>query len=292
MKKKSVLAISIAIFAMVLGGCGTNTNAQNESTTEGTTISANESTSEGNSESASEDLAAKEEEKKFYEGFILKEETFPQLEDVKSGDDIATINTNMGTIKVRFFQDKAPKAVENFLTHSKNGYYNGVIFHRVLSNFMIQGGDPEGTGMGGESIWKQDFENEVSPNLRNFRGALCMANRGPDTNGSQFYIVQTPPSDKETAEYIKYLKDNKDQPVNPEDPSNPLKVSDIYPELVLNKYAELGGYPSLDFGYTVFGQVYEGMDVVDKISAVETEGENKPVKDVIIESIEVAKYEG
>ena len=114
----------------------------------------------------------------------------PQLEGVKKGDTIATIHTNYGDIKVWFFPKYAPKAVENFTTHAKEGYYNGLIFHRVINNFMIQGGDPTGTGAGGESIWGKEFENEVNLNLRSFRGALCMANAGPDTNGSQFYIVQ------------------------------------------------------------------------------------------------------
>ena len=116
----------------------------------------------------------------------------PQLEGVKKGDTIATIHTNYGDIKVWFFPKYAPKAVENFTTHAKEGYYNGLIFHRVINNFMIQGGDPTGTGAGGESIWGKEFENEVNLNLRSFRGALCMANAGPDTNGSQFYIVQNP----------------------------------------------------------------------------------------------------
>ena len=87
----------------------------------------------------------------------------PQLEGVKKGDTIATIHTNYGDIKVWFFPKYAPKAVENFTTHAKEGYYNGLIFHRVINNFMIQGGDP--TGAGGESIWGKEFENEVNLNL-------------------------------------------------------------------------------------------------------------------------------
>ena len=86
----------------------------------------------------------------------------PQLEGVKKGDTIATIHTNYGDIKVWFFPKYAPKAVENFTTHAKEGYYNGLIFHRVINNFMIQGGDPTGTGAGGESIWNKPFENEVT----------------------------------------------------------------------------------------------------------------------------------
>ncbi len=103
---------------------------------------------------------------------------------------VATMNTNMGTIKLELFPDKAPKAVENFVTHSEKGYYDGIIFHRVIDKFMIQGGDPTGTGSGGESIWGKPFEDEFSPELRfDGPGYLAMANAGPGTNGSQFFIT-------------------------------------------------------------------------------------------------------
>ncbi len=103
---------------------------------------------------------------------------------------IVTLKTNQGDIVLKLYPKVAPLAVENFLTHSKNGYYNGVIFHRVIKGFMIQSGDPQGTGMGGESIWHKDFKNEYAPNVvfdRPF--LLAMANRGPNTNGSQFFIT-------------------------------------------------------------------------------------------------------
>ena len=106
------------------------------------------------------------------------------------GEITATINTTLGAIRVKLFPEEAPKAVENFITHAKNGYYDGIIFHRVIKDFMIQGGDPNGTGMGGESIWGRPFEDEFTPKLHNLRGALSMANAGPCTNGSQFFIVQ------------------------------------------------------------------------------------------------------
>lgn len=103
---------------------------------------------------------------------------------------VATMNTNMGTIKLELFPDIAPKAVENFVTHSEKGYYDGIIFHRVIDKFMIQGGDPTGTGRGGESIWGKPFEDEFSPELRfDGPGYLAMANAGPGTNGSQFFIT-------------------------------------------------------------------------------------------------------
>ena len=113
-----------------------------------------------------------------------------QLESAKTGDTVAIMHTTMGDIKIKLFKDKTPKTFENFTTHAKNGYYDGLIFHRVIKNFMIQGGDPTGTGMGGESIWGPKFEDEFTPELHNLRGALSMANAGPNTNGSQFFIVQ------------------------------------------------------------------------------------------------------
>ncbi|MEE0897523.1 MAG: peptidylprolyl isomerase, partial [Acutalibacteraceae bacterium] len=113
-----------------------------------------------------------------------------QLKPIGAGDTLATIKTNMGEIKVKLFPEGAPKTVENFTTHAKKGYYNGLIFHRVIKDFMIQGGDPTGTGMGGESIWGDSFEDEFDVKLHNIKGALSMANAGPNTNGSQFFIVQ------------------------------------------------------------------------------------------------------
>lgn len=108
---------------------------------------------------------------------------------------LAVLETSKGVIKIELKPKMAPKAVENFITHSKNRYYNGLTFHRVMKNFMIQGGDPQGTGAGGDSIWNKPFEDEFSPNaVFDKAGILAMANRGPNTNGSQFFIttVATP----------------------------------------------------------------------------------------------------
>lgn len=105
------------------------------------------------------------------------------------------METNQGNIEIELFNDIAPKAVENFLKLAEKGYYSGVIFHRIIEQFMIQGGDPTGTGAGGESIWGENFKDEVSANVRFDRpGLLAMANRGPNTNGSQFFIttIETP----------------------------------------------------------------------------------------------------
>lgn len=192
-----------------------------------------------------------------------------QLSKPASGDTVAVMHTNMGDIKIKLFGEKAPKTVENFATHSKNGYYNGIIFHRVIKDFMIQGGDPQGTGMGGESIWGGSFEDEFDPELHNLRGALCMANAGPGTNGSQFFIVQASAVPENMLEQMKDLADRG------------------FPSDITEAYAQLGGTPWLDFRHSVFGQVYEGMDVVDAIANVKVGPADKPVEDVVINSIDI-----
>lgn len=191
-----------------------------------------------------------------------------QLRAPQSGDTLAVIKTNMGDIKIKLFPEEAPKTVENFTTHAKNGYYNGVIFHRVIKDFMIQGGDPDGTGMGGESIWGRSFADEFDPSLHNLRGALSMANAGPNTNGSQFFIVQ---ANTVPANMLSQMK----------------QMPESFPESTVKAYAELGGTPWLDFRHTVFGQVVEGMDVVDSIAAVKVGPNDKPVESVVIETIEI-----
>ena len=115
-----------------------------------------------------------------------------QLDMPQKGEEIAIMHTSMGDISIRFFPEAAPKAVENFKTHAKDGYYDGLTFHRVINDFMIQGGDPNGDGTGGDSIWGEPFEDEFSDTLFNIRGSLSMANSGPDTNGSQFFITLAP----------------------------------------------------------------------------------------------------
>lgn len=198
-----------------------------------------------------------------------------QMEMPKAGDTIATFHVKgFGDIKVKFFADIAPKAVENFVTHAKNGYYNGLTFHRVMEEFMIQGGDPEGNGTGGESIWGTGFGTELDESLVPYRGALCMAMSNlPNSIGSQFFIVQ--------ANYSEEMESY-------------MKIGG-YPEGLLEQYKNYGGYMSLYMNYTVFGQVFEGIEVVDKITKVEktmstTGEESVPVEDVIIESIEVSTY--
>ncbi len=187
---------------------------------------------------------------------------YPQLtKEVQEGEVLLRMNTTMGTIAMKLFPEQAPKTVENFVTHAKNGYYDGTIFHRVINGFMIQGGDPLGSGFGGESIYGAPFEDEFHEDLYNLRGALSMANAGPNTNGSQFFIVQA---------------------------KDAMGIKPGTPDEIVEAYKEHGGTPHLDGAHTVFGQVIEGMDVVDAIAAVPTMMfGDKPHEDVTIQSIEV-----
>ena len=156
---------------------------------------------------------------------------------------VAVIKTNMGTIEVELFADQTPKTVENFVGLANKGYYNGVIFHRVIKNFMIQGGDPTGTGRGGASFWGGKFEDEFVPGLTfDGPGLLAMANAGPNTNGSQFFITTVTT-------------------------------------------------PWLNNHHTIFGKVINGMDVVYEIGNTRTAPGDKPVNDVIMESVTIEKRE-
>lgn len=166
-----------------------------------------------------------------------------QHKEPAAGEEVATIHTNYGDISIKFFPEVAPLAVYSFKALAQAGRYDGTIFHRVINNFMIQGGDYTNfNGTGGESAYGEEFDLEISDYLQNIEGAVAMANRGPGTNGSQFYINQ-----------------------------------------VDNNY--------LDGNYTVFAQVFDGMDVVNDIAVVDTDYNDKPVNDVIIESVEVYAYE-
>ena len=206
-----------------------------------------------------------------YIGGIMMD--FDQLMIPLKGETTVTLHTTMGDIGIRMFPQFAPKAVENFVTHAKNGYYDGIQFHRVINGFMIQGGDPTATGCGGESIWGKEFEDEFTPELHNIRGALSMANAGPRTNGSQFFIVQ---ASEFPASLLSQMKEI---------------GGESFPQHAIDAYAELGGTPWLDYKHTVFGHVFEGMDVVDAIAAVDVDGNDKPLTPVVINSITVATVE-
>lgn len=154
---------------------------------------------------------------------------------------IAIITTSEGVIKINLLEEHVPEMVKNFEVLANAGKYDGVIFHRVIEGFMIQGGDFEnGNGTGGHSYKGPGtkLEDEIHPDLSHVRGAVSMANSGPNTNGSQFFIVH--------------------------------KDADF-----------------LDGGYSIFGQVYEGMETVDTIATTETGAMDKPLVDMIIEKIEI-----
>jgi len=209
-----------------------------------------------------------------------------QLAPPEAGEQFAIMHTNFGEIHLRLFPDKAPLAVENFITHAQDGFYDGVIFHRVLEDFMIQGGDPLGTGMGGESIWGRPFGDEFTPTLRHIRGALAMANAGPSTNGSQFYIVQNSELHPQTSMEFEIFMGMMDDIAEGEEY---LTYAELYPSEFdfIAHFIQYGGTPHLDFGHTVFGQVFVGMDVVDAIAATPVDGQGRPLEDVIIERIEI-----
>lgn len=190
---------------------------------------------------------------------------YPQLNLDKVEGPKATIKTNHGDIKIQLFPEQAPMTVENFVRLAQKGYYDKTIFHRVISDFMIQGGDPEGNGTGGTSIWNHLFEDEFSRELFNLRGALSMANSGPNTNGSQFFIVQNKNMPKR---YIKQME-----------PAG-------YPKEIIHAYKQ-GGTPWLDGRHTVFGQVIDGMEVVDEIAKVKKDKMDKPLEDVVINTIDI-----
>lgn len=273
MKAKRFLALILAlILAFGLVSCG-----KNEGDETGNGDNASSASSDlGDSNDSNDSQQANNEDVKFI-----------QFEAPEKGETVAVLTTNYGVIKMRLFPEEAPLAVENFETLINEGYYDGITFHRVINDFMIQGGDPTATGTGGESCWGSDFDIELSKNLFHFRGALAMANTGRATsNSSQFFIVQ---ASTVSEDYFDLLS------------TYGYPVENI-PESVKQKYFEVGGFPSLDanyypedlgmVGYTVFGQVFEGMDVVDAIAAVATDDSDKPLEDVVIEKAELVEYDG
>ena len=285
MKRKLLSGLSALLCACLLAGCG---NSQPSAAT--TVLGTEDSADTQQSLVSQEDLTPKDNGKK--PGY--------QLEMPEEGEEIAVITMETGeVIKLRFFPDEAPKAVYNFKVHALEGYYDGLTFHRVIENFMIQGGDPNGDGTGGESVWGEAFEDEFNDNLLNIDGSVSMANAGANTNGSQFFINATGGMStgwdyyqqiydqyKENAEYFDAMG------VNTVDMS---KVTDAVKKL----YEENGGNPNLDgyystggTGHTVFAQVFEGMENVYALSQVDTDSSDKPVEDMVIQSVEITIYEG
>ncbi|MDR2661129.1 MAG: peptidylprolyl isomerase [Lactobacillaceae bacterium] len=230
------------------------------------------------SEAAASSEAASKLNAKYSKKELNKME-LPQLnKNIEKGETKVVMKTTEGDITFKIFDKLAPLAAENFVTHAKEGYYNGVEFFRVMKDFMVQSGDPDNKGTGGTSIWNKKntkidagtgFKNEITPKLYNLLGALSMANTGQEnSNGSQFFIV-----------------------TNTKDATSQITDKKSYPDKILEEYKK-GGAPYLDGGYTVFGQVIEGLDVLDKIqngkvTTSESGEESKPESPVKIESITV-----
>ncbi|QIL46463.1 peptidylprolyl isomerase [Vagococcus coleopterorum] len=243
MKRKKIL-VSLSAIAMttLIAGCTAGTDSAKSNTTDQTTEKVDVNTLD-----------------------------LPQLSnDIAENEVAADIVTSLGTISVKLFPEQAPKAVENFMTHARDGYYNDVKFHRVIKDFMIQTGDPRGTGMGGESIFGEEFAPEISNQLYHINGALAMARTGgpvtDKTQGSQFYIVQ-----------------------NDQDVSGQLSKGNVnYPDKIKEAYKK-GGTPFLDAEYSVFGQVISGLDIVKQIGELETVAQDAPAKDFRIEKINIIK---
>ena len=265
----AIILFAVIVVIILTDGSESGEEKNNENALSTTTTSEKNT---GNTINTSDDS-----EEIMNESFDYAKAAEEQMAEPQSGETIAVMHVkNFGDITFKFFEDKAPKAVENFVTHAKDGYYDGVTFHRVMEEFMIQGGDPQGDGTGGESIWGEGFDEEIDQSLVPYRGALCMASAGYGNSslGSQFFIVQANADESRTSSMLTYG----------------------YPENLVTEYAKYGGYLSLYGQYTVFGQVINGMDVVDKIAKVEkeesTSGElSVPVEDIIIESIDIKEKE-
>ncbi len=245
-----------------------------------------------------------------------------QLQLPAEGDTIAIMHTSMGDVYLRLFPEAAPKAVENFITLASQKYYDGLTFHRVIKDFMIQGGDPEGNGTGGKSIYTDNidgtFEDEFDSKLLNLRGALAMANGGPNTNGSQFFINQMSAEgfgkrESYTEEnidvmyqnmydsYVGYYGEQFTSVYGSWQDLKKVSHTETYiykwiRDAVWDLYEQQGGNISLDGawrksgGHTVFGQVFKGLDVVDAIAAVATDENDKPETAVTIKNIEVTTF--
>lgn len=202
-----------------------------------------------------------------------------QLEDINEENPIVTMTIkDYGDIVIELFPDEAPLAVENFIALIEEGYYDGISFHRIIDDFMIQSGDPTATGEGGESIWDEAFEDEFSDNLYCLNGALAMANSGDDDNGSQFFIIQT--NDSTADEYDLSQSSTANETEGRGRVEWGVKATEAY--------RAIGGAPWLDGKHTVFGQVREGLSLITKIQLVETDDSDKPIEDVIIEKVTVS----
>ena len=280
MKRTFFAGVAALLCACLLAGCGSA-----ESTAATTVIGTTESVvSQGDTS-----LQPKDNGKKV--GY--------QLDMPEEGEEIAVITMESGEVfKLRFFPDEAPKAVYNFKVHALEGYYDGLTFHRIIENFMIQGGDPQGGGTGGESVWGEPFADEFNDNLLNIDGAVSMANSGADTNGSQFFINATGGMSADWDYYQQGFDVYEQSPEAFTSTYGAWVDMDKVTDAVKKLYEEHGGNPTLDGyysttgrGHTVFAQVFEGMDQVYALSQADTDDNDKPLEDMVIQSVEIVPYE-
>jgi cyclophilin family peptidyl-prolyl cis-trans isomerase len=280
--KKIISAVMALSMIFALSGCGDEETST--STTAGKKTSGEKTTAET---TAAKNTTEKDNTSATTEGVYMSldkniSQSFLNFETPEQGEEIIVMTIkDYGTVKIQLFPEVVPAAVENFVTHAKDGYYDGLTFHRIISEFMIQGGDPLGTGTGGESIWGSKFDSGMTSKLHHFTGALAYANSGSTmTSGSQFYICV-----------------NKD--LSEEEMQQWYDGGYRFDDETMKKYVEVGGQPYLDQGifagkgkgYTVFGQVFEGQDVIEAVSKVQT-ASDKPIQPVIIESVKVEQYQG
>lgn len=236
-----------------------------------------------------------------------------QLDMPEEGDTIAVVHTSMGDFTMRFFPEQAPKAVTNFINLAKSDSYNNTTFHRVINDFIVQGGycGTDKNSPNGTSSYGSEFEDEFCDKLFNIRGAVSMATSSKDSNGSQFFVNQTSAAVFKNkggwSELENSWENVKTQLANYKDSNllsafiekNGAKCCDtaIIPQDVRTLYETYGGSPYLDgaynavdMGQTVFAQVIEGMEVIDKIASVKVDKDNKPIDNVVIKSIEIKTY--
>lgn len=189
----------------------------------------------------------------------------------EENEEIAVITVkDYGNIKIKLFPEQCPEGVENFRRLiNEMQYYDGLKFHRVIKNFVIQTGDPQGNGTGGNSIWGEGFEQEINSGLRHFNGAVSYATSTDKLNGSQFFIVTS-----DTNNDFQSLSD----------------AGYYFPENVTGLYEKYGGYPTLDGEYEVFGQVFEGLDICYAIAEAETDENDMPLNDIVIEKAVITEY--
>lgn len=197
-----------------------------------------------------------------------------QFKGPQEGDTIAVFDTDKGQIRAVLYPKQAPMAVENFIGLVGQGYYNGLSFHRIVENFVVQTGDATGTGTGGATIWNNNpFPVEPTDALHHYSGALAMAHVSGDavSNTSQFYFVQT-------------LKNSLDKAS-----AQTLTDAGLRQEVV-DAYRAVGGAPYLDNLYTVFGQIYEGMEVLDALAAVPCDENGQPDEPLLLQTVEITTY--